>query len=148
MPAAARGDQGVQLHGEEARGAVAAILPAHRQAHGDDGRGATPMPSRSSATSANCASCAPSSAGSSATSTVRSQARRILKRHSQARWRAPPRSARSSSVTAAGSSIPSMSPRSSALTAAFLSRDTGEACRPGDPARWPRSIFSRGNLSA
>jgi len=35
--AAARGDQRAQPFGQEARGAAAAVLPAHRQVGGDDG---------------------------------------------------------------------------------------------------------------
>src|SRR5881394_212292 len=67
-----------------------------------------PTPNSSIATADSCAFCAPGSAGSFATSVVRSQATRTSRRHSCGHSRAPIRSARSSSASAAGSCIPSM----------------------------------------
>ena len=61
--AAARGDQGAQPPGQQARGAAAAILPAHRQARGDDGGALCPRQTVQPPPSASCASCAPGSAG-------------------------------------------------------------------------------------
>src|SRR5436190_18813407 len=64
-----------------------------------------PTPNSSIATADSCAFCAPGSAGSFATSVVRSQAARTSRRHSCGHSRAPIRSARSSSTSAAGSCI-------------------------------------------
>src|SRR5438309_3809554 len=74
------------------------------------------------ATADSCAFCAPGSAGSFATSVVRSQATRTSRRHSCGHSRAPIRSARSSSASAAGSCIPSTLRRWSASARARPAR--------------------------
>src|SRR5216117_1130021 len=81
-----------------------------------------PTPNSSIATADSCAFCAPGSAGSFATSVVRSQATRTSRRHSCGHSRAPIRSARSSSASAAGSCIPSTLRRWSASARARPAR--------------------------
>src|SRR5947199_2084843 len=84
--------------------------------------GVMPTPNSSIATADSCAFCAPGSAGSFATSVVRSQATRTSRRHSCGHSRAPIRSARSSSASAAGSCIPSTLRRWSASARARPAR--------------------------
>src|SRR5882757_2577721 len=73
-----------------------------------------PTPNSSGGISGSCVSCAAGWAGSSATSAARSKASRPWKRRSPSRLAGPRRSARNSSVSAAGSFIPSMPRRWSA----------------------------------
>ena len=109
-------------HGVEA----AAVLSAHRQAGRHDGR-AMPTPSSSTATADSCASCALGSGASSATSAARPPASPTSKPRSNGRSRAPNPN---SSVSAAGSFIPSTRPRSNASARARLQRPTSSASRP------------------
>ena len=68
-----------------------------------------------------------------------SPASQSCRRHSNGRWRAPPRSVRSSSASAAGSCIPSMLPRSNASARARPARPMSSASRsrsPPTPGAW------------
>ena len=90
--------------------------------------------------SANCASCALGWAGWSAISAARSEAGTISKRPSRNPSHELPRSAPSSSASAAGSSIPSMPRRSSALAKARPARPMNLASRSRS---WPPTAAPR-----
>src|SRR6516164_8955377 len=88
-----------------------------------------PMPNSSTAIIDSCGFCASGSAGSSATFGARSKATTSLRPRSPLRNRAPIRSARSSSASAAGSCIPSTHRRWSASAKARQARPTSSASR-------------------
>src|SRR6266403_2272462 len=103
-----------------------------------------PMPSSSTVIAGNCACCAPGLAGLSVTFAATSAARLILRPCSSGHSRAPIRSALSSSASAAGSSIPSTLPRSSASAKARPAPPTSSASRPpsSPPTPAPRAVSS------
>lgn len=89
-----------------------------------------PMPSNSSGISGRCASCAGGWAGSSAISAARLKVRLCSRMPSPSRSAGPPRSARSSSASAARSFIPSTLRRSSASARAKAAALTSSVSKP------------------